>query len=308
MKTSTRTVIGLAIGWASLLPQAAWAQAAVPPPPPPPAAPAQPAVAPAPPPPPPAPPPAPVTVTSNVTAPPVAPPEAEADKRAEGETDHDRVIGRFGVTYFDIASLPIANPILGGAGTLTSSTIAAPVVGIRYWLQRNLGIDVGVGLGFAGGSQESVTTNAGVTTDTTIDKLSTTGFAFHGGLPIAFAHGRHYSFLVIPELTFGVTSGTLKPTAPAAPPGVNPVTPPEQDLSGFLFDGGVRVGAEVHFGFIGIPELALQASVGLSYRRSVFKWKSDVNSASDGTSTFGTDVQSNPWAIFTNNISATYYF
>jgi hypothetical protein len=48
--------------------------------------------------------------------------------------------------------------------------------------------------------------------------------------------------------------------------------------------------------------------VGLTYRRSVFKLSSGGSSASDGTSTFGTDVQSNPWAIFTNNVSATYYF
>jgi hypothetical protein len=220
-------------------------------------------------------------------------------------SDHERFIKHLGVTYFDITSLPIANsvPATGGApaltpGGITSSTIAAPVVGVRYWIQRAIGVDVGLGLGFAGGSQESVASG----TDTKVNKVGTSGFALHAGLPIVVYEGRHYAFLVIPQFTIGTASGTFNPQAAGG------LSSPQEDLSGFLFDGGAKVGAEIYFGFIGLPELALQASVGLSYRRSVFKLASGGNSASDGTSTFGTDVQSNPWAIFTNNISATYYF
>jgi hypothetical protein len=186
-----------------------------------------------------------------------------------------------------------------GPGGITSSTVSAPVIGVRYWLQRNLGIDLGVGVGLAGGSTEAVQG----TTDTTVSKVSSTGFALHGGVPFAFAHGRHYSFLVIPEVTVGFASATFKPTAQAGVP-----VGPNQDLSGFLFDGGARIGAEIYFGFIGIPQLALQATLGVSYRRSVFKWSSGNNSASDGTNSFGTNVQADPWAIFKDAISATYYF
>ena len=202
--------------------------------------------------------------------------------------------------YFDIGSLPIANPITNVGGNVglapngvTGSTVSAPVVGVRYWFQHNLGIDAAIGLGFAGGSQEVIQGSV----DTTADKASTIGFALHGGLPIALFHRRHYTFLAIPQLTIGFTSGTFTPTG-----GV------QQDLSGFLFDVGGAIGAEIHFGFIGIPELALQASVGLSYRRAVFKWKSGSNSASDGTNTFGTNVTADPWALFKDAISATYYF
>jgi len=217
-------------------------------------------------------------------------------------------VRHLGITYFDITSLPIANPlnVNGGTGAptltpggITSSKVAAPVVGVRYWFQRTLGLDVGLGLGFAGGSQEAVTGG----TATTVGKVGTSGFALHGGLPIVFYEGRHYAFLVIPEFTVGATGGKL---TPAAPPGG--LAAPEQDLSGFLLDIGAKVGAEIYFGFIGLPELALQATVGLSGRRSVFKLASGGNSASDGTSTFGTDLGSDPWAIFTNNVSGTYYF
>jgi hypothetical protein len=231
-----------------------------------------------------------------------------AEEPREELPDHERFVRHFGIRYFDVAALPIANPtatMTPGPGAITSSTISAPVLGIRYWIQNTIGVDAGIGLGFAGGSQEAVQNNpaTGMSTDTTVGKTSTNGFAFHGGLPIALYSGRHYSFLVVPQFTVGFTSGTQTFTAP--PP---LMAAPQQELSGFLFDGGAVIGAELYFGFIGIPELALQASVGLSYRRSSFKWKSGSNSASDGTNTFGTNVQSDPWAIFVNNISATYYF
>jgi hypothetical protein len=162
-----------------------------------------------------------------------------------------------------------------------------------------IGIDGGIGLGWSTGSVENVTGG----TSTTNDKKSKFGTALHVGVPLALAHGKHYSFLVVPEAAIGFTSGTIKGVPP--PGGV---APPDQDLSGFLLDIGGRVGAEIHFGFIGVPQLSLEGSVGLSFRRSSFKWKQDNNSASDGTTTLGTSVQSDPWAIFVNNISAFYYF
>jgi len=251
--------------------------------------------------------------SATVAAAPAAPAPAPAapvpaKERDEGDTDHDRFIGHLGVTYFDITALPISNalpdpgngmPAQPGPGGITAGTVNAPVIGVRYWFQRMIGIDVGLGLGIAGGTTEAIANNV----DTTVDKISSTGFALHGGVPIAFAEGRHYTFLAIPEVNLGFTSATFKPTQVPNGPGL-----PEQDLSGFLFDIGARVGAEIHFGFMGVPQLALQATVGLSYRRSVYKWSSVNNSASDGTNTFGTNVNADPWAIFKDAISATYYF
>ena len=231
-----------------------------------------------------------------------APVVAEPAKRVEDDTpDHERFVGRFAVGYFGISQLPIAHENPGAAGVVRDN-VNAPIIGVRYWLKRDIGLDLGLGFGLTGGSTEIVTGgNAGGTT--TIDKKSLFGLGIHGGVPLAFAHGRHYSFLVIPEATLGFTSGTLK-----SQPNAAGVAAPDQDLSGFKLDVGARVGAEIHFGFIGIPELSLEGSVGLFARRETVKWKQDTASASDGTTTFSTSVQSDPWAIFVNNISAFYYF
>lgn len=266
--------VGLTMLSMALVPALAWGQDAPPPPPP------------RPPPPPPA-----------------AAPEAPPAPAEEAVTDPHMFIGHLGVTYFDVTDLPIANQIGGGGapgpGGLTSSTVSAPVVGVRYWLNGRIGIDGGIGLGLAGGSDQAVAGG----TSTTVNKTSSTGFALHGGVPIALAEGKHYAFLAIPEFTVGFTTATYSPPSAAA----GGTGGPNQDLSGFLFDIGARVGAEIYFGFIGVPQLALQATVGLSYRRSVYKWSSNGNSASDGTNTFGTQVNGDPWAIFKDAISATYY-
>ncbi len=202
-------------------------------------------------------------------------------------------MGHLGVTYFDITDLPIASPPQVGGG-LTGTTIAAPVIGVRYWLRPRIGIDGGIGLGFSGGSDETVANGM----DTTVNKVPMNGAAFHLGVPVILADAKHFSFLVIPETTIGVTAGTYSP-----PGGAQRNT----SLSGFLADVGVRVGAEISFGFIGLPQLAIDATLGLSYRRSVYKMSQGGNSASDGTSTFGTQVNADPWAIFKDAISATYY-
>src|SRR5262249_9249481 len=73
-----------------------------------------------------------------------APPQKVEVKPAETETDHERYIGKFAVGYFGISQLPIALGAPGGAG-LQPDTVAAPVVGVRYWINRMIGIDGGIG-------------------------------------------------------------------------------------------------------------------------------------------------------------------
>jgi hypothetical protein len=53
--------------------------------------------------------------------------------------------------------------------------------------------------------------------------------------------------------------------------------------SGFLFEAGGRVGAEVHFGFLGLPYLAMQASVGLALRYESRTYESAASSGTTGT-------------------------
>jgi hypothetical protein len=211
-------------------------------------------------------------------------------------SDHEKVVGHIGVGYLGFTTLPLA------PGNGIPATVAAPIVGVRYWLAEKVGLDLGVGLGLTTGSQEDV--GGGVTKTT--DAPSVFGMAVHGGVPLVFAHQKHYKFLLVPELNVGFAKATFTPNVPPGAP-----AQPDESHSGFHLDVGARIGAEIHFGFIGIPSLALQATVGAFIRRDAIKVSSDPNggtvSSSKGVTSFGTSVQSDPWALFANNISAIYY-
>jgi hypothetical protein len=227
--------------------------------------------------------PAPSTVTTPIAA-----------KVEDDSPDHERFVGHFGVGYMGISQIPIGNGAPGGTGGLTEGNVTAPIIGVRWWLQRNLGIDAGIGLGYTGGSS-SVTTG-GTSASTT--NPSQFGFALHGGVPIVFAEGHHYTFELVPEGTVAFAGGTIKGTGGA----------PDIGENGFRLDLGARIGTEIHFGFIGVPELALQASVGLYFQYLNWGLSQQNNSASQNAFSLATSVQADPWAIFTNNISALYYF
>ena len=228
-----------------------------------------------------------------------------APKKVEEEdptSDHEKVVGHVGVGYLGLTNVPIAGA--GGAGGVPAKqNVSAPVVGVRYWLAEKIGLDLGVGLGLTSSSQEVVIGN----NTNSQDRPSVFALAFHGGVPLVFAHQKHYKFLLIPEINIGFATSTETPVVPpgtANPPGDNVRT-------GFHLDLGARIGSEIHFGFIGVPQLSLQASVGLRAVREAYKVKQDIgnqtNSASVGETSIGTTVQGDPWAIFVNNISAIYY-
>jgi hypothetical protein len=232
-----------------------------------------------------------------------APPPPPAAAKEDETPDHDKFVGRFAVGYFGISQLPLGGLPAGNnpnaAAAIALQTVNAPIVGVRYWFQRTIGVDVGVGLGWTSGSTEAVAGNVSQSTD----NANPFGFAVHAGLPISLARYKHYGFEIVPQADVGFTSETIK-----SPPNGNGATPPDNNLSGFLFDVGARAGAEIHFGFIGVPELSLEASVGLFVRRQTYKWSQSPDSISVGNWTLGTSVGSDPWAIFVDNISALYYF
>jgi hypothetical protein len=207
--------------------------------------------------------------------------------------DHERFVGHFAVGYFGISQIPIGTqPATDGGGTVT-----APIIGVRYWLRRGLGIDAGIGLGFQGGGQ-TVTTpaaNGQTTTVFTANNGNAFAFALHAGVPIALAEGHHYVFEFVPEANFGFATGSVNAT-------------PDISLTGVRFDLGARIGAELHFGFIGVPELALQASVGLYLDYAGYSTSQGGTSTSGNKTTLATTVLGEPWAIFANTISALYYF
>lgn len=288
MRTN-RQVVGsaLALAGAMAFSFGAHAQAAAPAPPPaaaPPPAPAAPAPQPG----------ATAEGGAGMTLPP--PPPAAA---AQGDTDHDAVVGTVAIGYLGKRGLAVGEPVFGGGGptgvaNMVSPNVNAPIIGIRYWLDPMVGIDAGIGVGITSQS-------ASVSPGGDVPAPSTTAFLVHAGLPLALANSGHFSFQLIPELNVGFGNYSRDQGA-----GIS------QSGSGFHFDVGARAGAEIHFGFIGLPRLSLLGTIGLGFAIDSTKLDAKAPGVTttfkSSTTSFATSVQDNPWNIFTSNVAALYYF
>ena len=133
---------------------------------------------------------------------------------------------------------------------------------------------------------------AGVSTD----NPSTFGVLVQGGIPLVLSAHKHVNFELMPYLTLGYGRTSMGTGAA------------EVDFSGLRLDLGARAGFEVFFGFIGIPELALSATVGLQFEYLRNSASSGGVDETESAFSISTTVQNNPWDIFTGNISARYYF
>ncbi|MFZ5895815.1 MAG: hypothetical protein ACOY0T_32460 [Myxococcota bacterium] len=272
MKNAKLRMVGLSAGLLALLattsafaqdPPPAAAPAAEAPPPPPPPAQAQ------------------ATASGQVgMGLPGAAPQTAIAAPAAGGTDHSLVVGHLGFGYLGRPGVTV------GAG---ATVVNAPVVGVRYWLDPGLGIDVGLGFGLQSNSQ-----TAGGTSN---DGPSYWAFVVHGGVPLALATGRHYTFQIVPEANIGLGGGSTT------------MGGGDVSHSGFLLDLGARAGAEIQFGFIGLPELALQGSVGAMFALQSYSSTPDGGEKSGQSNlSLNTTVFNSPWGIFTNSLSALYYF
>ncbi|MGZ3420846.1 MAG: hypothetical protein ACXWUG_12615 [Polyangiales bacterium] len=196
-------------------------------------------------------------------------------------TDHELVNGHVGVGYMGQVTVPLG---VGG-------TMPAQIVGIRYWTSTSLAITAGLGFGSTSSSSK-----AG---GTTTDGPSATSFALKGGVALPLATGKHYAFVIEPQLVIGYATQTIKP---ASGTGGN------TENSGTSIGVGATAGAEIQFGFMGIPELALIGSVGLAFETASGKTKTDAGEVSASKTSISTFTLANPWNIFAGNVAAIYYF
>jgi hypothetical protein len=223
-------------------------------------------------------------------------PTATAAAPAAGASDHDAVVGHLAVGFLGRASIPIAN----------NPALPVPVVGVRYWLDPMVGLDLGLGL-WLGGTSTTPPAPA-----PSLSGPKTSAFILHAGVPLALASAKHFTFEIIPEANFGYGQQTQDALL-AGPLGL-PAGATKQ--SGTHFDVGARAGAEIHFGFMGLPQLSLLGTVGLRFDYD--KLGQDVTPAapaapaSQHTSisdwNLRTSVYDSPWNIFISNVSAFYYF
>jgi flagellar motor protein MotB len=215
-----------------------------------------------------------------------------------GDDHMDVAVGHLGVGFLGLATVPVGATF---AGLAEPVAVSAPTIGVRYWLSEMIGLDVGVGFGFVQNSAELDSPDVLVSGNTS----QTFALAIHGGLPIALFHAKHYKFNIIPELNLGYGTGTLFGATPND----------DIELTGFSLEIGARAAAEIHFGFIGVPELALQAGVGLSLmfssRNSEHTFGDPRGSTINSESSLDLGTRYNfdePWDIFIGSLTALYYF
>jgi hypothetical protein len=223
----------------------------------------------------------------GMTLPGAAPGGAAA---AAGASDHDQVVGRLAVGYLGRRSMTVG---AAPAGAPFTDELQAPVVGIRYWIDQMIGIDAGLGLLITSGSFEQ---DNPVPPDVDGDLPAATVFILHAGVPLSLASADHFSFQIVPEVNVGIGSGSEA----------------DGDIkhNGFQLDLGARAGAEIQFGFMGIPQLSLQGSIGALVAIQSLKTDNDITDVTNtqNTTTVSTTVGDNPWNIFTSNVAALYYF
>ena len=201
-------------------------------------------------------------------------------------TDHELVVGRIGASWLGTLDVPVGPPTGTGLAPLPT-----PIIGARYWVNGMLGVDAGLGF-FTNSSSSNPSSGA------TTEFPSRTAFVFHAGVPLALADTHHFTFLVIPEINVGIGSGSIKGS------GMTPTS----DLSGFIFEGGVRAGAEVYFGFMGLPQLSLEGSLGVFVSSRSGKVSQGSANTRYSEFTIATSSVAQPWDIFRKDVAARYYF
>jgi hypothetical protein len=210
------------------------------------------------------------------------------------ESDHEMMVGRLAVGYLGLRGLRLPPGTLAGVpGAMTTEEVLAPVVGVRYWMNPLLGLDLGLGLTAMFGSD---TTKPSGGNETSVDAPLPTVLIAHAGVPLSLVSKGHFSFQIVPELNVGYGWRTIKTATD------------DIDESDFHLDVGARAGAEVQFGFIGVPELSLQGGIGLLLTTDQPSISQSGNSVKQARTSIGTDAGSNPWNIFISNVAALYYF
>ncbi len=217
-------------------------------------------------------------------------PDAKA-KEKPGDSDHEQMVGHVAVGWYGVSDVPVGLTQNGVA------FVSAPAVGVRYWLKSRIGIDAALGMSFG---STSVETTAGATSTTT-DVPTPYGVLIHGGVPIAVTTVKHAAILVTPEFNLGFGGST-------APGDASIPNDPETKNSGLVFQLGARAGAEVHFGFIGLPNLSLEGSLGLYLNHVSASQEKGDTSGSISQTGFATTALNNPWDFFRSSVAARYYF
>ncbi len=233
--------------------------------------------------------------------------QAEAPAKS-APTDHQKVAGHFGLGFLGVSDLPLPVAAPGGTSQRPSLTpndkvvlthVSAPVLGLRYWWSQCVGFEAGLGFFYSAGSVSAELGDA----SSEVEKQTIFAALIHAGVPLRLADTQHMVLLLTPELTFGTARSDVSPL-------FEDNAPPAAELRGYRLDLGARAGGEIHFGFMNLPNLALEASVGVFLSS---EWASATvanQSLTDVSTALSTSSLNAPWDIFSGlgNVAARYYF
>jgi hypothetical protein len=198
--------------------------------------------------------------TSPASVAEVAPRMVPTDDVKAAESDHDAVVGAWGVEVRPVATtLPVfaRRASTGCPGTAMAPgvsdcpPVSVSMLAVRYWLGRNLGLTGGLALALGGGSDQGRLLD------------SYFGFGPMVGVSVLLGNWRHLAIAASPGL--GVV--IWKPASSA-------------DTT-YLVDFRGDLEGELHFGFIGVPALSLGIRSGLLFR---FEHAADISLWSVGVS------------------------
>lgn len=201
-----------------------------------------------------------------------APPVLNARERRDGTV---------GVGYLGLSAITPSTGGLGGLGGLGIFRVQVPLLGVRWWLRGSrLGLDFGVGAMVA------------TSPDAFAPALQVVA---HAGLPIAVASTQHVIVFLAPEFRAGFSALTGGASINAS-----------------LLELALRAGVELFFGFIGVPELSVEASIRVGVAREVQSFANfspfGGGSAFNENFRFSTSLSGDAATVIASSLSLRYYF
>jgi hypothetical protein len=195
--------------------------------------------------------------------------------------DGARVLGRLGLGTFGRVSFDVGDDV---------PALQVDSIGLRYWFAgdgpgpaRAWGLDLGLAFAFERARLEQGGSDV---------ESSSTAVGVHAGLPLVLAQLPHANFEVVPEVDVVFLGGELAGA----------------DLSGVAVAAGARAGFELFFGFIGVPDLSLEASVALGFSHVTTTVEQGGAETKRSATFIGLRKLDDPWDIFRSSVAARYYF
>lgn len=217
------------------------------------------------------------------------------------DTDHAVVVGHLGLRYFGAAYMP-ALAFAEDGMTLQESGKGLTTVGLRYWFSKTVGADVGVGVAFARGS---TTVGAPGTTE---DEPAFFALGVQAAMPIMVAEAKHLAIHVDPGMYLRYGRSAIDVLQDGATT--------EDRFTSVQFGIGGNVVAELQFGFMGVPQLGLEAQLGVAlaydakHLETTLRGTGSTSSVSTDSVNFGTTAGPAYGLdqVLKGSLSAVWYF